>query len=57
MRCRNYMTTLCTKTSVVDSNMAGSLGRLLATELVLFMTYQHEFCFFACSGRNKSASA
>lgn len=28
----------------------------LAVELVMFMTYQHEFCFFACSG-SKSASA
>lgn len=42
---------------VVDSNMAGSLGRILATELFLFITYQHEFCFFACSGGNESTSA
>lgn len=43
------MTTLYNRL-VVGSNMAGSLGDLLATELVSLMTYQHEFCFFACSG-------
>lgn len=32
----------------------GSLGDLLTTELVSLMTYQHEFCFFACSGGGKS---
>ena len=43
MRCSNYMTKLYTRRLLAAFHATVSLR-------VLLMTYQHEFCFFACSG-------
>lgn len=49
MHSSNYMTKLYGKRLVAASNRMGFARGLLASNLALLMTYQHEFCFFACS--------